>query len=98
MTDPPGLSRTYHTWTDLNPHQKDFFIINHIGGDAKPAIAKFQELSGLAVHDQMTENNTAFRVVNFNSGGSGRHVDQHAVRLQRSTDPLVSTVKGAGNA
>ncbi len=79
-------------WSDLDPNAKDFFIINNIGGSAKPAIQKFASISKLHVHE-LKESETVNRVVNFNHGSAWR-VDQHAVLVTSGCNQSISVAIG----
>ncbi len=63
---------------DLDPHKKDFFIINDVGGNILPAVRKFAQISNLKVHPELQPNNARKNVINFNNAWA--HVaDQHAI-------------------
>ena len=73
---------------------KDFFIENLIGGNAKPGIAKFTELTGLIVHKDIQESemqgDTAAglgdRLINFNYDQGAHVTDQHGVFIVTCRD------------
>lgn len=81
-------------WSDLNPDQKDFFIIDQVNGDAKAGYRRFEELSDLKVHHDLTDQDTKFKVVNFNYSAGRRHVDQHAVRVTCWANETESAAQG----
>jgi len=64
-----------------DPARKDFFIQNQMGGKAQGGIDLFAQLTGLQVHDRLTDREFDFRdrLVNGNTGKGPHRVDQHGV-------------------
>jgi hypothetical protein len=82
------------THIEGDPTKKDFFVLNQIGGDAKPGIRLFQSISGLNVHKDLRNDEINVgspyaqgpdgpnvRLVNFNHGQAAHEVDQHGVAI-----------------
>ena len=74
-----------------DPHKKDFFIQNLMGGDGEPGIARFTALTHLNVHKDIQKSEMAGvdasgqlgdRIINFNhKDGAHQNFDQHGVVL-----------------
>jgi hypothetical protein len=72
-----------------DPKKKDFFIQNKGGGDLKPGIIKFTQLTGLNVHkDLLDDEMDGFndRLINFNHDQGAHEVDQHGVPIAVCTE------------
>jgi hypothetical protein len=80
------IENTQHIEGD--PHLKDLFILNLIGGDAEPGIWLFSDVTGLAVHKDFVVEDLfppPFKVVtpliNYNHAAGAHAVDQHGVAM-----------------
>ena len=70
-----------------DPTKKDFFVQNLGGGDLKPGIIKFAQLTKLNVHKDLLADEMAAlvgtklgdRLINFNHDQGAHEVDQHGV-------------------
>jgi hypothetical protein len=67
-----------------DPKKIDFFVRNFIGGDARPGIDLFANLTGAEVHDRLrdAEFDPEKRVMNANHAQGAHRVDQHGVYLR----------------
>lgn len=70
-----------------DPERKDFFVLNLIGGDARPGIELFENLSKLRVHSKLrrTEMSQADRLMNGNRRDAPHRVEQHGVWVKTFT-------------
>jgi hypothetical protein len=75
-----------------DPKRKDYFVLNLIGADARPAIDLFEELSSLRVHSKLrrSEMSQKERLMNGNHRDAPHRVDQHGVWVK------TFTIKGLG--
>lgn len=66
-----------------DPKKKDFFILNLIGAEAEAGIWLFTEVTGLAVHKDLTQEEFVYqeRLLNKNHSDGPHRVDQHGVFL-----------------
>ena len=72
-----------------DPAKKDFFVRNIGGGDLKPGIMKFTQITGLNVHKDLRDDEIdgvhgtqlGDRLINFNHAQAAHEVDQHGVIL-----------------
>ncbi|MEO6002986.1 MAG: hypothetical protein ABIZ04_13480, partial [Opitutus sp.] len=64
-----------------DPQKIDFFVRNYVGGDARPGIELFGDLTGAEVHHRLrgAEFNATNRVMNANHDRGPHRVDQHGV-------------------
>jgi hypothetical protein len=63
-----------------NPKKKDYFIVNTAGQSYQGGIKMFENLSGLAVHYRLRQNEMPMsRVINPNHGEGAHAVDQHGI-------------------
>ena len=91
------LEEGKHIRTD--PHKKDFFLCDTIGGRTRQGIERFAALSKLDVHARLTlDELDSSRVVNRNHGPDSPHVvDQHGIRMDVwSKRNVCGTVGGPG--
>ncbi len=73
-----------HIRTD--PHKKDLFICDTIGGRVKPGIDRFAALTTMAVHARLTRDELSDgRVINRNHSKGPHIVDQHGLLTWPST-------------
>lgn len=69
-------------WSWLDPHKKDFFIFDAIGGKTKSGIRLFRDATGLEVHHRLRSNELGRkRVINCNYAEGAHRTDQHWVML-----------------
>jgi hypothetical protein len=81
------LYEEYRGWVengqhlDGDPKDKDFFVLNLIGGDAEPGIDLFAGVSQLAVHSKLRpeEMSEETRLMNGNHREGAHNKDQHGV-------------------
>jgi hypothetical protein len=81
------LHEEYRGWVangqrlEGDPEEKDFFILNLIGGDAEPGIELFEELSKLKVHAKLrrSEMSAKTRLMNGNHRDAPQNKPQHGV-------------------
>ena len=81
------LYEEYRGWVEKgrhvegDPKDKDFFVLNLIGGDAEPGIDLFAGVSQLAVHSKLRpeEMSETTRLMNGNHREGAHRVDQHGV-------------------
>jgi hypothetical protein len=72
-----------------DPTKKDFFVQNTGGGDLKPGINRFAQITGLNVHkDLLLDEMDGFhggapgdRLINFNHGQGAQEIAQHGVAI-----------------
>jgi len=77
-----------------DPTKKDFFIQNIGGGDLKPGISKFIQITGLNVHkdllademDGLHGTQLGDRLINFNHGQGAQEIPQHGVVIAVCSD------------
>jgi hypothetical protein len=64
-----------------DPKRKDFFVQNQMGAAAQGGIDLFAQLTGLTVHDKLTDREMYFmdRIMNGNRREAPHLVDQHGV-------------------
>jgi hypothetical protein len=83
-----------------DPQKIDFFVRNYIGGDARPGIELFGELTGAEVHHRLrgTEFDPTRRVMNANRHQGPHRVDQHGVyvRTEAGRDGATAVFNQAG--
>jgi len=78
------LQEGKHIRTD--PHKKDLFICDTMGGRVKAAIARFEALTKIAVHARLTRDELSdWRVINRNHAEGPHVVDQHGLLTWPST-------------
>ncbi|WP_321474597.1 hypothetical protein [uncultured Paludibaculum sp.] len=72
------------------PDRKDLFVLDKIGARAKPAIALFSQLTGLAVHHRLKADELLVypepHVININHESAPHLVDQHGVVLMETAE------------
>ena len=85
-----------------DPAKMDLFVRNFIGGDARPGIDLFANVTGAAVHHRLrpAEFDEKTRVMNSNHQRGPHHVDQHGVFMKteagRDGGGAVPTNSGKG--